>query len=113
MKLLLDQNLSWRIIKKIESHYPDAAQVKRLGLVDATDRQIWEFAKLNDYAILTFDEDFNELSLLYGQPPKILWLRTGNLNNSQIGDLLIKNTEQINLFLAPENNISCLEIYEL
>ncbi|GAB4409052.1 MAG: DUF5615 family PIN-like protein [Microscillaceae bacterium] len=97
MKLLLDQNLSWRIIKKIESRYPNAEQVKKLGLVEATDKQIWDFAKQNDYAILTFDEDFNELSLLYGQPPKILWLRTGNLSNSQIADLLIEKAEQINL----------------
>lgn len=82
MKLLLDENLSDRIINKIIDLYPDSEHVKNLALINTDDVVIWEYAKANDFVIVSKDSDFHQRSLVYGHPPKFVYLRIGN---SQIG----------------------------
>ena len=53
MKLLLDENLSDRIIPHIIDLYPNAEHVKTLALTNTDDAIIWEYAKLNDYTIVS------------------------------------------------------------
>ncbi len=65
MKLLLDENLSDRIIPKITDLYPNSEHVKILGLTNTDDAIIWEYAKLNDFVIVSKDSDFHQRSLLY------------------------------------------------
>jgi predicted nuclease of predicted toxin-antitoxin system len=77
MKLLFDQNISFRLPQKIAACFPDAMQVRGLSLENSTDMAIWTFAKDHNYAIVTFDSDFYDLSTYFGHPPKIIWLRTG------------------------------------
>ena len=91
MKLLFDQNISFRIVGKIADCHPGSKQVRELGLTDAEDIDIWEYAQKNDFVIVTFDADFYDISLIYGCPPKIVWLRTGNLTTNLLADLLRKN----------------------
>ena len=78
MKLLFDQNLSPRLPRLLADIYPESAHIRDLGLRDATDTQIWEYAKANGYAIVSKDSDFQARSLLFGDPPKFIWLRVGN-----------------------------------
>ena len=78
MKLLFDQNISFRIIAKLQDLLPLASQVRLLGLENSTDFEIWDFAKTNEFTIITFDTDFYDISLIKGTPPKIVWLRIGN-----------------------------------
>lgn len=66
MKLLLDQNISHRLVHNLQDTVPELTHVKFEGLQDAEDHEIWDFAKLNDYAIITFDADFNELQTIKG-----------------------------------------------
>jgi predicted nuclease of predicted toxin-antitoxin system len=75
-----------------------------------TDLFIWQFAKDNQYTILTFDEDFSELQNLYSYPPKIIWLRTGNVSTDIIASLLIQFKEDIDEFLA-NDELGVYEIY--
>lgn len=110
MKLLFDQNISFRIIKILSNHFPESAQVRDLSLEGATDREIWQFAKQNSYVVVSFDADFNDFSNLYGHPPKIIWLRTGNTKTLYIANLLIQKGDLIKTFLD-DVEISCLEIY--
>ncbi len=77
-KLLLDQNLSYHLVRQIADVFPNAQQVGNLGLYNSNDKNIWQYAKDNDFAIVTFDADFIDFANLYGHPPKIIWLRTGN-----------------------------------
>jgi predicted nuclease of predicted toxin-antitoxin system len=114
MKLLFDQNISYRIIKIIAEVFPDAKQVKELGLEGMKDKQLWDYAKNNNYTIVTFDADFFDLSNLYGFPPKIIWLRTGNKKISELARLLLSKKEIIKVFLENSlyNDFSCLEIYD-
>ena len=91
MKLLLDENLSDRIINKIIDLYPNSQHVKTLGLVNTDDALIWEFAKFNDFMIVSKDSDFHQRSLLYGHPPKFIYLRIGNSPTSKIVQILRDN----------------------
>jgi predicted nuclease of predicted toxin-antitoxin system len=104
LKLLFDQNISPKIVKQLEDIFPDAKQVRHLGLENASDIQIFEFAKKNDYAVVTFDSDFVDLNVVKGFPPKIIWLKTGNLTTKSISELFHKNPVVIQNFLKSEEN---------
>jgi len=108
MKLIFDQNISFRLVKKIIDIYPNAKQVKELGLENATDNEIFEYAKKNEYAIVTFDSDFCDLNIIKGYPPKIIWIRTGNTTTKNLEKIIRQKYELINSFLT--ENFGCLEI---
>ncbi|CAM3620208.1 DUF5615 domain-containing protein [Flavobacterium gelidilacus] len=112
MKLLFDQNVSFRIVKKIETFFPNSNQVGQLGIENNSDKQIWKYTKDNDFSVVTFDADFFEISNLKGHPPKIIWLRTGNLTTNNIIEILISKKEILIDFLQNPlyEEISCLEI---
>lgn len=76
MKLLLDENLSRRLVPLLLTTYPETSQIALLKLEMSSDREIWEYAKSNDFIIVTRDSDFHELGTLYGAPPKVIWLKT-------------------------------------
>lgn len=95
MKLLLDENLSDRIIHRIVDLYPDSEHVKILALTNTDDALIWEYAKANDFVIVSKDSDFHQRSLLYGHPPKFIYLRIGNSPTSKIVQILRDNFDTI------------------
>ena len=64
MKLLLDQNISYRVIKKMINIYPESSHVSSFGLQAVDDREVWEFAQKNNYTLVTQDADFYDISLL-------------------------------------------------
>jgi len=45
MKLLLDENLSRRIVPALQTVFPDSTQIALLNLNEADDRKTWEYAK--------------------------------------------------------------------
>ncbi len=110
MKLLFDQNISFRLVKKIVTIFPNSKQVRELGLENATDSEIFEYAKKNDFTIVTFDADFCGISVLKGFPPKIIWIRTGNTTTNNL-ELLLNNKSELILQFHKEN-FACLEISE-
>ncbi len=113
MKLLLDQNISYRVLKKINQSFPNSEQVKRLRLESTPDIEIWNYAKSNDFIIVTFDADFSDISSLKGHPPKIIWLRFGNNTSNFIAERLNHLQDQIEEFINGDdsNDLSCLEIH--
>ncbi len=102
MKLLLDENLSDRIIHRISDLYPDSEHVKTLRLTNTDDSVIWEYAKTNDFVIVSKDSDFHQRSLLYGHPPKFIYLRIGNSPTSKIVQILRNNFDTIIQFWNSE-----------
>ena len=98
MKLLLDENLSDRIVNKIIDLYPNSDHVKTLALTNTDDGIIWEYAKANDFVIVSKDSDFHQRSLLYGHPPKFIYLRIGNSPTSKIVRILRDNFDTISQF---------------
>jgi predicted nuclease of predicted toxin-antitoxin system len=112
MKLLLDQNISFRITSKIQDLFPGSKQVRDLGFENSKDSLIWNYAKENNYCIVTFDGDFYDLGLIKGFSPKVIWLRLGNTSTQNIETVLRKNYGLIKTFLSDPNSkeIGCLEI---
>lgn len=94
MKLLFDHNLSPRLISRLADWFPDSTQVYLLGLDQASDVEIWQYAKDHDYLIVTKDADFSDLSVLWGYPPKLIWLRRGNCTTQQI-ELILRSNYQV------------------
>jgi predicted nuclease of predicted toxin-antitoxin system len=109
MKLLFDQNISHRLLNHIQDILPESKQVRVLGLENYSDKQIWEYAKENDYIIVTFDADFYDLSLVWGHPPKIFWIRSNNQTTKNVEDILRKYMGTMQEFLK-DNDLACLEI---
>ncbi len=109
MKLLLDENLSRRIVPFIQDAYPGSTQVALLGLEQADDRTIRQFAADNGFIITTKDADFYEMSLLYGQPPKIIWLKIGNQSKAVTIKALQDNQRLIEQVLLVEDK-TCIEL---
>lgn len=110
MKLLLDENLSRRIIPFLQEAYPDSSQVALLGLESATDQKVWSFARENGYVIVSKDSDFYELSLMQGIPPQVIWIKSGNSGRSTITRLLLQNRAKIQSLLL-EEHLSCVELF--
>lgn len=102
MKLLLDENLSDRIVRQIIDLYPKTEHVKALGLTNTDDALIWEYAKANDFVIVSKDADFHQRSLVYGHPPKFVYLRIGNSPTSKIVEILRDNFNIVSQFEVSE-----------
>ena len=112
MKLLFDQNISFRIEKKISAIFLDSKHISNVGLLNKEDIEIWTFAKLNGFTIVTFDSDFFDLSIVKGTPPKIIWFRSGNAPTDKIAEILHEKHQTIRDFIEniDKAEISCLEI---
>lgn len=103
MKLLLDENLSRRLVLALEALYPGSSQVGEIGLERADDDAIWRHAREHGFAIVTKDADFAERGLAEGPPPKVVWIRRGNCSTREIEALL---REYRNDLLAFESDTS-------
>lgn len=110
MKLLFDQNLSPRLVRALADLFPASEHVEEKGLGTATDRVVWNYAQANNLVIVTKDSDFNELSLLLGYPPKIIWIRRGNCSTKDIELILRTNFTAIQNFEA-NNSAAILVLY--
>lgn len=84
MKLLFDQNLSPKLVARLADLFPDSSHVQTVGLDCADDDRVWDHALQNGYAVVTKDEDYNNLSVLRGCPPKVIWLQLGNCTTAQV-----------------------------
>lgn len=109
MKYLFDQNISHRILKSLPEDYAESRTVKGVGLINADDKKIWDYAKANNFIIVTQDSDFNDLNFLYGFPPKVIWIRVGNLQTKSLVDLLLNHADAVRIFLN-DDYYGCFEI---
>jgi predicted nuclease of predicted toxin-antitoxin system len=110
VKLLFDQNLSFKLCRQLADVFPDSDQVRLIGMEEADDRMIWEYAKTNEFILVSQDVDFADLASLYGPPPKVIWLRCGNQPTKAIEKRLRDHAEAIALFLEDVTS-ACWEIY--
>jgi len=103
-RLLLDNNLSPRLLQKIEDLFPGSVHVMHVGLDRSSDWEVWNYARAKHLTILTKDSDFNDLTLLRGAPPKVIWIRTGNCRVATIEHLLRTHAKTIFSFLDDHHN---------
>jgi predicted nuclease of predicted toxin-antitoxin system len=100
VKLLVDQNVSPKLVDRLDDLFPGSIHVQDAGLDSADDDVIWEHARLNEFAIVTKDEDFSELIVVRGSPPKVLWLQLGNCTTAEIEAVLRDRFAEIEAFAA-------------
>jgi predicted nuclease of predicted toxin-antitoxin system len=112
MKLLLDENLSRRLVPFLQHSYPGTSQVVLLDLEAASDRTIWQRAKDDGYVIVTRDADFEELSFVLGQPPKIIWLKVKNQSRVTTLKILNDNYAVIEDALV-KKDLACVELTDI
>ena len=110
MRLLFDQNLSFKLCLQLTDVFPGSSQVRLLGMAEADDRKIWQYAKANGFILVSQDADFADMTTLYGQPPKVIWLRCGNQPTNAIEKRLRDHAEAIKAF-EQDNTTACWEIY--
>ena len=109
MKLLLDENLSRRIIPFLQSTFPGSTQVALLGLEGASDSEIWQYAKDNGFVIVSRDSDFQERSLVAGHPPQVVWLKIPNHSKTVVLNILLDHSKEIEQALTKQN-LACVEL---
>ena len=109
MKLLLDENLSRRIVPFLQIVFPGSSQVALLGLETVADAQIWRYAKDNGFVIVSRDADFHERSLIEGHPPQVVWLKIPNRSRAVVLNILLEHHAEIELALLQQGR-ACVEI---
>lgn len=109
MKLLFDQNLSGGLVARLDDLYPESRHVKTVGLAEAADLDVWLFAQQQWFTIVSKDSDFQQRSLLFGAPPKVVWLRVGNCSTGRIEALLREHSVSLHTFeLDPRQSLLVL-----
>lgn len=105
MKILIDNNISFRIAVRLNKSISECKHVSDFNLdINTEDAVIWDFAKKSGYVILTKDNDFEAMSRLFGCPPKVIQLVCGNISTSEITRILEKNADIIKLFVGDDEN---------
>ncbi len=102
MKLLLDQNLSPRLVQAIQDLFPGSIHVRDVDLQAAADDRVWAYAALHDFAIVSKDSDFHQMSFVLGHPPKVIWIRRGNCSTNDVAGVLRAHAGDIHEFLTDE-----------
>ena len=102
MRLLIDEPLSEKLTEFLQDLFPESLHVRSLGAGGAPDPMIWDLAINHDCLLLTKDEDFHRLSILYGAPPKVIWVRLGNCTTDDIEDLIRRHQQSIERFAAQD-----------
>ena len=106
MKLLLDANISWRLCVPLTEQLGECFHVNKIGLsIPLSDITIWNYAKDNDCIIVSHDSDFLELIYAKGYPPKIILLKTGNINTDTTLKLLIQAKDAIMVWAGKETGL--------
>jgi predicted nuclease of predicted toxin-antitoxin system len=84
VKLLFDENLSRRLVPRLEDLFPGSEHVADAKLIQASDLAIWQHAKSHGFTIATADADFYELATTLGPPPKVIWLRGCDIRHPRL-----------------------------
>ena len=111
IQLLLDANISWRLMANLKKHFNNCLHVDHVWLkTPATDIEIWNYALHNNLIIVTNDEDFLNMANFKGFPPKVILLKTGNQSNIFIEMILLKHKMDIES-LCQSAEYGLLEVY--
>ena len=105
MKLLFDENVSPSLAQTLADAFPGCSHVRNAGLRGAEDRQVWDCAHKEGFAIASKDTDFCERSYVEGAPPKVVWLDVGNAGTEAIEGLLRRERERVSASRRQKNRL--------
>lgn len=111
MRLLLDQNLSHRLVTLLDDLFPGSLHVRQLSLQESDDLVIWQYACAHGLVIVTQDSDYADWNKIRGAPPYIIWLRCGNASVTQIHDKIRGSADRIRLLEREDEEVEIVEIW--
>lgn len=97
------------MLQEVALYFPQSAHIAALELTHLSDYKIWQYAKENDFIIVTKDRDFYHLATAKGHPPKVVWLTAGNCTNRQLIEFLLHHTKEIISFIEGSESILILQ----
>lgn len=85
MRFIVDAQLPPALARWLESRGHETLHVADIGLLDAPDSAIWQYAREGGLVILTKDEDFAIWRNTADKPlPRVVWLRVGNTRKQDL-----------------------------
>lgn len=102
MRLLLDENISWRLAAYLRPHCAAVVHVRDLGLDNSPDTSIWRYARQHGYDVLTKDEDFLRLVVTEGFPPRVVAVQNAQVPVAKLAEYLLARLPQLQEFLTAE-----------
>ena len=100
MRLLLDENVSWRLAAYLRPHCEAVLHVRDIQLDNSPDTSIWRYAKQYGYDIITKDEDFVRLVMASGFPPRIVALQNAQVAVARLAEFMVTQLPQLRQFLG-------------
>jgi predicted nuclease of predicted toxin-antitoxin system len=111
VRLLLDQNLSPKLVQKLADLLPGLESAYDHELIGASDPVIFEWARQrNSSALMSTDRDFVHLAERLGPPPKVIRIEQCDFPSAIIEQLLRRETIRIHDFLASERAVLLLRV---
>jgi predicted nuclease of predicted toxin-antitoxin system len=95
VKLLFDENLSPRLVALVADECPGSIHVRDVGLARADDAAVWEYASAPGMVIVSKDSDFHQRNLLFGPPPRVVWIQLGNCTTRDVERVLRRHLDDI------------------
>ena len=109
MRLLFDQNLSFKLCSRLADLFPNSGQVSLAGLATADNQAVWEHPRAGGFTLVSQDSDFADMAALIGPPPQVIWLRCGNRTVATLEQLLRREVHAI-AALEADPKVACLEL---
>jgi len=82
-----------------------------------SDSEIWDYAIKNNFIIVTKDTDFYDRIILHGPPPKIIWIRFGNMRRKKLEEKIkelwgriVQEIDEYDLLEIHDNRIEGLKL---
>ena len=108
MRLLLDENISWRLAAYLRPHCTAVVHVREIGMENSPDTSIWRYARQHDYAIVTKDEDFLRLVVTEGFPPRVVAVQNAQVPVAKLAEFLLARLPQLQEFLGAQTEFGML-----
>ena len=110
MRLLLDENISWRLAAYLRPHCAAVLHVRDIQLDNSPDTSIWRYAKQHGYDVITKDEDFLRLVLAEGFPPRVVAVQNAQVPVAKLAEFLLARLPQIESFLGEQTEFGFLQL---
>ena len=110
MRLLVDENVSWRLAAYLRPHCEVVLHVRNIGLAESPDTSIWRYARQHGYDLLAKDEDFVRLVVAEGFPPRVVALQNAQVPVKMLAKFLLARLPQLEAFLGEQTEFGMLQL---
>jgi predicted nuclease of predicted toxin-antitoxin system len=110
VKLLLDENLSRRLVPLLQARFPGSSQVALLGLERSSDAQLCDFAAQHGFVICSKDDDFHRLVAASNYTPRLIHLALGNAGNDAVLAALLSAADRVCTRVLDDPTIGIVEV---